>query len=41
MARVLVVGGIRRRVAEQVVGLKPIGFFEKEKYLVLFMHSVF
>jgi hypothetical protein len=35
------VGGIWRRVAEQVVRLKPIGLFKKEKYWVLFMHSIF
>jgi hypothetical protein len=35
------VSGIRRRVAEQTVGLKLIGLFENEKYWVLFMHSVF
>jgi hypothetical protein len=35
------VGGIRQRVAEQVVGLKPIRLFENEKYYVVFMHSVF
>jgi hypothetical protein len=28
----LVIGGIRWRVAKQVVGLKPIGLFENEKY---------
>jgi hypothetical protein len=37
----LAVGGIRRQVAEQMVGLKLIGLFEKEKYWVLFMYSVF
>jgi hypothetical protein len=37
----VVVGRIRRRVAEQTVGLKLIGLFENEKYWVLFMHSVF
>jgi hypothetical protein len=31
----VVVSGIRQRVAEQVVGLKLIGLFQKEKYWVL------
>jgi hypothetical protein len=33
-------GEIWRQVAEHVVGLKPIGLFEKEKYWVLFMYNI-
>jgi len=38
---VVAVGGIQRQVAEQVVGLKPIWLFEKDKYWVLFVHFIF